>query len=278
MFNFFFYPLLFLFGGAVGSFINVIVDRLYIKSFWGGRSVCQSCSKKLSWYEMIPVLSFIFLKGRCHKCKVHIGWKHFWIEFILGMLAILTYKFLLIDYFSIFASSSIIWTGILLALFYAFIFILLFVVLLYDLKHKIVPIQFSLLIILVGISFEAYRVYNYLAIYSEFSTLFWLDLFSGFLISLPFLIIFLLSRGKAVGFGDIMLLFGVGYITGFIFGVSTFLLSIWIGAIVSLIMLYLFPKKYNRKSEIPFAPFIVIATVLMIFLEIDFIGLSMFLY
>jgi leader peptidase (prepilin peptidase)/N-methyltransferase len=194
------------------------------------------------------------------------------------MLAILTYKFLLIDYFSIFASSSIIWTGILLALFYAFIFILLFVVLLYDLKHKIVPIQFSLLIILVGISFEAYRVYNYLAIYSEFSTLFWLDLFSGFLISLPFLIIFLLSRGKAVGFGDIMLLFGVGYITGFIFGVSTFLLSIWIGAIVSLIMLYLFPKKYNRKSEIPFAPFIVIATVLMIFLEIDFIGLSMFLY
>jgi leader peptidase (prepilin peptidase)/N-methyltransferase len=117
-----------------------------------------------------------------------------------------------------------------------------------------------------------------MSIYSGYTTLFWLDVFSGILVALPFIIIFLFSGGKAVGFGDIMLLIGVGYLTGFIFGVSTFLLSIWIGAVVSLLMLYLFPKKYNRKSEIPFAPFIVIATIAMIFLEIDVVGISMFLH
>lgn len=67
------YSLIFLFGGALGSFAGVIVDRLYIKSFLTGRSNCDTCNRRLNWYELIPVFSFLFLGGRCRKCKVKIG-------------------------------------------------------------------------------------------------------------------------------------------------------------------------------------------------------------
>ena len=69
MTNFIIYVLIFLFGGAIGSFVGVVVDRLYVKSFLAGRSNCDSCNRRLDWYETIPVFSYLFLKGRCRKCK-----------------------------------------------------------------------------------------------------------------------------------------------------------------------------------------------------------------
>ncbi len=277
--NFLLYILIFFFGGAIGSFVNVIVDRLYIKSFISGRSVCQTCSKNLAWYEMIPVLSFLFLKGRCKKCKIKIEKKHLWVEIMTGILAILTYNILLFSYFDPASLNYNLLSGSLFALFYIFLFVLLLAILLYDLKHKIVPLGFSVLLLIIGLAFQAYRIYNSSIFYGGTSgTLFWLDLFSGILVALPFLLIFLFTRGKAVGFGDVLLFLGVGYLLGFIFGVSVFILSIWIGAIVSLLLIYLLPHKYNRKSAIPFAPFIIIATFLVIFLHIDAMGLSLFLH
>jgi leader peptidase (prepilin peptidase)/N-methyltransferase len=270
--------LIFFFGAAVGSFVNVIVDRLYIKSFIFGRSVCQSCSKKLSWYEMIPVLSYLFLKGRCKKCKTKIGAKHLWMEIFTGILAIFTYKILLASYFNVFSPNYNLAIGISFALFYVLLFILLFSIFLYVSNHKIVPLGFSILLFVIGLAFEVYRIYNVSFFYGSIhSTLFWLDLFSGVLVALPFLFIYLFSKGKAVGFGDVLLFLSAGYLLGFIFGVSVFLLSIWIGAITSLLLIYLMPHKFNRKSTIPFAPFIIAAVILVIFLHIDVLGLSLIL-
>lgn len=276
--SFLLYILIFFFGAAVGSFINVIVDRLYIKSFISGRSVCQSCSKKLSWYEMIPVLSYLFLKGRCKKCKTKIGAKHLRMEIFTGILAIFTYKILLASYFNVFSPNYNLAIGAGFAVFYTFLFVLLLSIFLYDLKHKIVPLGFSVLLLIIGIAFEAYRIYNVSFFYgSTHSTLFWLDLFSGVLVALPFLVIYLFTRGRAVGFGDVLLFLSAGYLLGFVFGVSAFLISIWIGAIISLLLIYLMPHKFNRKSTIPFAPFIVAAVILIIFLHIDVLGLSLIL-
>lgn len=276
--SFLLYIIIFFFGAAVGSFINVIVDRLYIKSFISGRSVCRSCSKKLSWYEMIPVISYLFLKGRCKKCKTKIGAKHLWMEIFTGILAIFTYKILLTSYFNVFSPNYNLAIGAGFAVFYTFLFVLLLSIFLYDLKHKIVPLGFSVLLLIIGIAFEAYRIYNVSFFYgSTHSTLFWLDLFSGVLIALPFLVIYLFTRGRAVGFGDVLLFLSAGYLLGFVFGVSAFLISIWIGAIISLLLIYLMPHKFNRKSTIPFAPFIVAAVILIIFLHIDVLGLSLIL-
>ncbi|MEI6352859.1 MAG: prepilin peptidase [Candidatus Nomurabacteria bacterium] len=277
--NLFLYILIFFFGGAIGSFVNVVVDRLYIKSFIKGRSMCQSCSKTLSWYETIPILSYLFLKGRCKNCKVKIGEKHLWTEIVTGILAMFTYNILLSSYFNIYSPNYNLMTGIGFALFYVFIFILLLSIFLYDLKHKIVPLGMSILLLISGLAIEVYRIYNITSFYGNIhSPLFWLDIFSGILIALPFLIIYLFTNGKAVGFGDILLFLSTGYLLGFIFGVTDFLLSIWIGAAFSLLLIYLFPHKYSRKSTIPFAPFIVVATILVIFFHIDIIGLSLILH
>lgn len=276
--NFLFYFILFLFGGAIASFTNVIVDRLYIKSFLTGRSHCSFCGKELSFFELIPIFSYLFLKGRCKKCKTKIGAKHLYLELIFGILAILTYKLLLVNYFNPMSLDYNLLSGFLFALLYTFLFVILSVIFLYDLRHKIVPLPFSSLLLITGIAFEVYKVLHIHTFYGGVhNTLFYLDLFSGILIALPFLLINIITKGKGVGLGDVILFLGVGYLLGFIYGLSALLLSVWIGAIVSLLLIYIFPKKFNKKSAIPFAPFIVLAFFLVLFLHIDIMGLSVFL-
>lgn len=273
MYSFLLYILLFLFGGAIGSFIGVIIDRLGIKSFFTGRSRCDSCNRELNWYEIIPVFSFIFLKGRCKKCKVKIDNSKFLLELLGGVFSIVFYKLFILKYFLF----PIIFTNLILGIGFSLLFIILFiiflVIILYDLKHKLVPTSFSLLLLTIGLAFEIYRVFNYYVYYGGLTSLFWLDLFSGFLISLPFLLIYFLSKKKGVGFGDIIIYFGIGYLSGFIFGISIFFISIWLGALVSVLLMIFYPKKYNRKSSIPFAPFILIATIIVMLFKIDIIGL-----
>ncbi len=274
MYNFIIYSLIFLFGGALGSFSGVIVDRLYIKSFVTGKSYCDTCNRSLNWYEIIPVFSYLFLGGRCRKCKVKIGKEKFWLELFGGVFFIIVYKLYIIKYFSLPILTQNIITGSLFSLLVILLFIIISVIIFYDLKHKLVPTGFTLILIIIGIAFEVYRIINYKVFYKEISTLFYLDLFSGFLIALPFLIIYLITKKRGVGFGDILIYFGIGYISGFISGISVFFVSIWLGAIISILLTFFYPKKYNRKSTIPFAPFILISAILVGFLQIDILGLT----
>ena len=240
------YILIFLFGGAIGSFINVIADRLYIKSFLGGRSHCDSCNKTLKPKEMVPIFSYLFLRGRCSKCKTKLSARHFWVELILGVLFILTFKLFLANYF--FGNNVNILSGIIFSIYFILIYIVFFVILLYDMKHKIVPTGFSLFLIVLGIASLIYKLLFFSKFFPNgFNTLFFLEIFSGFLIAIPFLLIYLFSRGRGCGFGDVVIFFGIGYLLGFVFGLSTLFLSIWIGAIFSVILLFIFPKKYNKK-------------------------------
>ena len=276
--NLILYIIIFFFGAAIGSFVNVIVDRLYVKSFLTGRSHCASCGKELSFFELIPVFSYIFLKGRCKNCKTKIGAKHLYVEIVLGVLALITYKLLLVSYFDPMSIDFNVISGALFSILYTFLFILLSVIFLYDLRHKIVPLSFSLLLLITGIAFEVWKASHLQIFYNgSYSTLFYLDIFSGILISLPFFLINIFSKGRGAGMGDVILFLGVGYLLGFVYGVSAFLLSVWIGALVSLFLIFFLPKKYNKKSAIPFAPFIVIATIIVLFLNIDIVGISMFL-
>lgn len=271
--NIILYVFLFFLGAAFGSFVGVIVDRLYIKSYIKGGSICQSCARNLKWFETIPVFSYLFLGGKCRKCKSKIGAEHFWIEVAGGVFAILSYQVFLKDHFVLGGGESLI-LGIILALFFAILFIIFGVIFNYDLKNKLVPTNYALLLIVIGLAFEAYKAFNYQTVYGGFTSLFWLDLFSGFIVALPFFLIYIFSKKKAVGLGDILVYFGVGYLAGFIFGLSIFLLSVWLGAFISLVLLYLLPKKYHKKSQIPFAPFIILATLIIMFLQLDIIGLS----
>ncbi len=273
MINFIYYLLLFLFGGALGSFVGVAIDRLYIKSFIGGRSNCDSCNRKLDWYETIPVFSYLFLKGRCRKCKVRIGKEKLWLELLGGIFIIIFYKLYLIKYFTAPFLLENILSGVLFSILGVLLFIIFFVIIFYDLKHKLVPTGFTLSLLVIGLGFEVYRIFNYSSFYGSINTLFWLDIFSGVLIALPFFLIYYFSKKRGLGFGDVLIYISVGYMAGFIFGLSIFFISIWLGAIISLLLILIYPKKYNRKSSIPFAPFILISTILVAIFQIDILGL-----
>lgn len=277
MIEIFSYFLLFMFGGALGSFAGVIVDRLYIKSFITGRSNCDTCNRELDWFELIPMFSYLFLRGRCRKCKTRIGSEKFWIELSGGILISIFSKIYLAKYFIGAITYSGILNASLLLLLFGFLFVIFSVIFIYDLRHKLVPTGFSLLLIVTGLAFEGYRVFNTLAIYGSINTSFWLDLFSGFLIALPFYLIYIFSKKKGVGFGDIVIFFGVGYLAGFISGLTIFFISIWLGAIVSIALMVIYPKRFNRKSQIPFAPFILLATILVIILQINLLSFFQFL-
>ena len=87
--------------------------------------------------------------------------------------------------------------------------------------------------------------------------------------------LWLTSSGKWIGFADTPLFFGVGSLLGFVLGVQAFVFSYWIGALVMIVLVYMLPKTYKWKSEVPFAPFIILATAFCFFSQIDMSGVSL---
>jgi prepilin signal peptidase PulO-like enzyme (type II secretory pathway) len=270
------YLFIFIFGASIGSFAGVVVARHNVSSPWKGRSKCMHCGKSLSFFELVPIFSYLFLKGRCKKCGVKIGKEYFFIELFSGFIFVLAYQNLLQKYFDPSSFDFNLFSAISFSLFFTFLFFIFLIITFYYLKHKVLRLIFYLWLIAISLAVELYKIIfaqNYF--YNAHTLIFWLDAFSGFLIALPFFIFYFFSKGKAVGGGDVLIFFGMGYLAGFIYGVSIFLLSVWIGALFS-ICLVAINKKYNRKSEIPFAPFIVLATLLVLFWKLDIMGLAFY--
>ena len=76
----------FILGLVIGSFLNVVIFRLNTHRSFGGRSGCMSCGKKLPWYELIPLFSYLALGGRCSGCKTKISKQYFWVELLTGLI------------------------------------------------------------------------------------------------------------------------------------------------------------------------------------------------
>ena len=99
---------------------------------------------------------------------------------------------------------------------------------------------------------------------------FWFKMIlAGPIIAAPFFLIWFFSKGRAMGFGDVKLALGIGWLVGLDAAIFTLILSFWIGGAFGVILLIL-SKKYNLKSEIAFAPFLILALATVIFSGIDF--------
>ena len=123
----FFYLVIFLFGLLFGSFLNSVIYRLEIGgSFLKGRSYCPHCKHKLIWQDLIPVLSFLFLKGKCRYCQKPISWQYPLVELATGFI------FLLFFLTSLNLNN---FTYVYLLIMSCF----LIIVFVYDLKHYIIP-------------------------------------------------------------------------------------------------------------------------------------------
>ncbi len=242
--------LFFSLGLIIGSFLNVVIFRLNTGKGLGGRSACMSCRNVLSWYELVPLMSYIALWGRCKNCKIKISWQYPLVELLAGLaFAILFFKFQ--DLFFLSPSGFAITFA-----FYAFLASLLIIITIYDIKHKIIPDILALIFALATFAglflFIDFKFFPHLPSLLEFS--------AGLIVSLPFAFLWLVSKGKWMGLGDAKLLVGIGWLLGLSRALSALALAFWAGSIIGL-MLVMLNKKYGMKSEIPFAPYLVLGTL-----------------
>ena len=259
---------LFLIGVFVGSFLNVIIDRLPRKeTIAKGRSHCEFCKKELAWYDLIPLLSFLMLKGKCRYCHKQIGAYYPIIELSTGILFAATYFFVvlnfrfqisneLINQNSLFFNSPIITLQALISLAYYLFVVSSFIVIFFeDLKFGIIPDKIIFPSII--------ATFFYLLIINHQSLI--INLFSALAAFSFFLILFLITKGKGMGFGDVKLSFLLGLILGFPKIIFALYLAFLTGAFVGIILI-IWRKKRSLKDAIPFGPFLIAGTLLSLFL------------
>lgn len=248
------YLLVFLFGTIIGSFLNVVIYRMGSGFGYSGRSKCLSCGKTLRATMLVPLLSYLFQRGRCAYCHTRISAQYPLVEFAVGALfAIALY---------VNATTALIFDSHTLTLFVLDIvaWSTLVAIVVYDLKHKIIPDRLALLFALVAGSALFLKLRwgilpdDYLPIFDVVPQ--WIDIAAAPLLALPFAALWFFSGGRAMGLGDAKLAWGIGWFLGFAKGFSAIVLSFWIAFIPSLILLLLPKKSFTMKSEIPFAPYL----------------------
>jgi len=257
-------------GLAVGSFLNVVILRIQKgTSPWKGRSACTTCQTPLTWKDLIPVLSYLTLGGYCRYCKEKISFQYPLVEIATALLFFIAYSivFPLSGTSHIFSDFD---AGKALLLLRNWISIAVLIVLfVYDLRWFLIldAIVIPAIICIYffnGIFFYHAPVCAGLVWYGCALSISWMNyLFATALAGMFFLIQYLVSRGRWVGGGDIRLGAFMGALLGFPQVLIALFLAYMIGSLVALPLVFL--KKKEFKSEIPFAPFLALATVITLF-------------
>ncbi len=254
-----------LLGTIIGSFLNVVIYRFNSgKSITTGRSICMTCNHTLRWYELIPVVSFLIQGGKCRRCAKTISHQYPLVEFGTGILfALIAFRFMDVLAFSQGAY-------VFLVCLFSFIFSLLMVITVYDMRHKIIPDRLVYMYAIVSL-FSIFV--NHTGIGPLFVMPSLLSLVSGPLFALPFALLWLVSRGRWMGLGDAKLILGIGWMLGPLATFAVLTLSFWIGAIVSLGIMFFSRHKMTMKTEIPFAPFLILSTLIVLLFDLDIFSL-----
>lgn len=249
------------FGLIIGSFLNVVIYRLHTGRSLNDRSHCLSCGRQLDWYELFPVISYVALRGRCRSCRSFIPYRYALVEIMTAMAFVVAYL-QAVDVIPFLLSVSLL--------------SVLIVGLVYDLYHMIIPDEVS-----------------YGAVCLAAAIVLWDFLTTGDLSGIPsalmgaivaFLVyasLWYFSKGRAFGFGDAKLAVSLGMLAGTSGVFSLVVLSFWIGAAVG-VFLILWQRavlniggigtisgRVTMKSEVPFAPFLIAAFVLVHFFHFD---------
>ena len=235
--------LVFILGIIIGSFLNVCIYRIPRKeSIAYPASHCIYCNSYLKWYDLVPMLSYLSLKGKCRYCGGSISPRYPFVELLTGIIYLLTFYHYGLS---------------LNFIFYSFLLSILIAISFIDYDEQIIP-DGLLLILLSGATI--YKLLNYFLL--KLPLKLWDNIF-GFLIGFTlFFLIALISKGS-MGGGDIKLIALLGLILGLKKTLLNILLSFIIGAIVSIVLLL--TKRKGRKDAIPFGPFINIGFLITLF-------------
>jgi len=235
----------FILGLVLGSFFNVVGYRLPRgERFSKGRSICPNCKHKLSWYELIPLFSFLFQKGKCRHCNSKIALFYPIIELSCGLL-------FMICYYSFGFSYELLLSLSIVSLF--------LIVLVSDLLYLIIPDE---IIIFFGIIFLILQtlILGFPNILFQLGSSLILFLFMFFLMKLG---LFLFKK-ESLGGGDVKLMALVGLVLHPILGILVVFLASLIALPISLVLLYT-----KKEKVIPFGPFLVLSFLLLFLMKID---------
>lgn len=230
-------------GSIIGSFLNVVLLRFNTGRSTGGRSTCSSCRAKLSFFDLVPIVSYLALRGKCRHCGSRFSSRYMWGELLTALVLVHVVLFVYVEQLSIFH-------GILLAL--ALVFLLF--ISLYDMRHMVVPMVPLALFLATALIFAVTRPTSEALSY----------VIAGLAFGAFFVTLFVVSRGKWVGGGDAPVALGIGMLVGPIPALLTLILASYIGTFIYLLSCVkegLLRMVYSRhesslslESEIPFVP------------------------
>ena len=227
------YILIFLFGIVIGSFLNVCMFRIPQKeTVVTERSHCMACGYQLAWFDLIPVFSWLALRGRCRKCKTSISPQYPIVEAVNGVLYVII--FIVRD----FSLESVLYCLLASAL------IVLSVI---DWRTYEIPISINGFILVLGILHMLLDYKN------------WLNYVIGFFcISMILYLLFLISKGRAIGGGDIKLMATCGLLIGWQNIIIGFLLGCIIGSVIHLIRM----KISDADRVLAMGPYLAAGTMI----------------
>lgn len=229
----------FVLGLIFGSFINAVLWRLRSgKSILLERSQCVYCARKLGLWDLFPIVSFLWLKGKCRYCRERISWQYPAIELAaaLGVLGVYLWPV---------GNYEKIWLG--------GIYLLWLLIFVYDLRHFLIPDRFVIagfVWVLGGLILI--RPGNIVS-----------GLTAGLTISAFFAALYFISKGKWIGGGDVKFGFLLGLWLGWPLGVLALFLAYIIGAVVGVALIGF--KKLSLKSQVPFGPFLIAGSMVAYF-------------
>lgn len=253
------YLFLFILGLAIGSFLNVLIDRLPSEESIMGRSHCDHCKTKLTWIDLLPVVSYIYLGGKCRTCKKNLSFFYPFIEFLTALTFLFvatrvqiplsgtsadSLDFMLslhVDFLKIFSLLGIV-----------SVFIVIFFT---DLKYQVIPESVELV----------FFAFSFLYLFAVGITpkIFFDHALSALLVASPILLLYLITKAKGMGFGDVELAFNVGFLLGIIPGLFALYLAFILGGGIGLFMVIF--QKVKMRSKIAFGPFIILGTFIIFF-------------
>lgn len=234
---------LFLFGLAVGSFLNVVAIRykeggkLFTPDILKGRSHCPYCQKTLAWYELIPLFSFLIQFGKCRHCKHSLSWQYPIVELLSGL------TFLLVPRFAEPAPIAIL------------VVLTLILIALIDMRLSIIPDQLNIFLAILGLA-----IIVFFPTFQNIS-----DKIIGAIAALAVLgLIVLLTRGRGMGIGDVKLAGALGLLFGWQKIILLIAIAFMLGGIFAAgLLLY---NKKSLKDAVPFGPFLSAASIFVIFI------------
>lgn len=259
----------FILGVIIGSFLNVYIYRFHTGKSLAGSSHCLSCGQRLRWFELFPLLSYVMIRGKCLRCRAYVPVRYFVVELLTGVLftaalAVTTY----------YVELLIVWT----------VLAIMVVVFMYDFYHYIIPDELTAAAT-VGV--------GVMLAYQYFTGAISLDVVIGTVVAACigaafFLLLWTVSKGAWLGFGDVKLAVPLGLLVGASNVFSFIVLSFWIGAVVSLLIiawqkwqrgkshLRLLSPGITMKSAVPFAPFLIASALITFFTNSNVLNLFQF--